>query len=98
MTEFHTLNHDQQVARLHDLARHALQHWEGEFGDIELVKYRENAVFSARRHDGQRVALRIHRNGYHCEAALRSSCNGWKRWKAPGLPCRKSSAHRMKAI
>jgi Ser/Thr protein kinase RdoA (MazF antagonist) len=57
---------------LHDLARHALQHWHGDFADIELVKYRENAVFSAWRHDGQRVALRIHRNGYHSEAALRS--------------------------
>jgi Ser/Thr protein kinase RdoA (MazF antagonist) len=72
MTEFHTLSHDQQVAKLHDLARHALQQWEGEFGEIELVKFRENAVFLARREDGQRVALRIHRNGYHCEAALRS--------------------------
>ncbi|MBV6821862.1 phosphotransferase enzyme family protein [Pseudomonas sp. PD9R] len=72
MTEFHTLNHDQQVAHLHDLARNALQHWEGDFADITLVKYRENAVFSAHRHDGQRVALRIHRNGYHSEAALRS--------------------------
>ena len=72
MTAFHTLPHDQQVAHLHDLARHALQHWDGEFAEIELVKFRENAVFSARRGDGQRVALRIHRNGYHCAAALRS--------------------------
>lgn len=72
MTDFHTLDHEQQVARLHDLARHALQHWDGRFEDIHLIKYRENAVFSARREDGQRVALRIHRNGYHCEAALRS--------------------------
>ena len=72
MTAFHTLPHDQQVAHLHDLARHALQHWDGEFAEIELVKFRENAVFSARRDDGQRVALRIHRSGYHCAAALRS--------------------------
>ncbi len=72
MTAFHTLPHDQQVAHLHELARHALQHWDGQFGEIELVKFRENAVFSARRDDGQRVALRIHRNGYHCAAALRS--------------------------
>jgi len=72
MNDFHTLSHDQQVAKLHDLARHALQHWEGTFAEVELVKFRENAVFSARREDGQRVALRIHRNGYHGEAALRS--------------------------
>lgn len=53
MTEFHTLPHDQQVTRLHELARHALQQWEGEFADIELVKFRENAVFSARRQIGR---------------------------------------------
>jgi Ser/Thr protein kinase RdoA (MazF antagonist) len=72
MSTFQTLSHEQQVARLHDLARNALQHWDGEFSQIELVKYRENAVFSAHRADGQRIALRIHRNGYHCENALRS--------------------------
>jgi Ser/Thr protein kinase RdoA (MazF antagonist) len=85
MTEFNTLSHDQQVARLHDLARHALQHWEGEFADIELVKYRENAVFSARRTDGQRVALRIHRNGYHGEAALRSELQWMEALAAAGI-------------
>jgi Ser/Thr protein kinase RdoA (MazF antagonist) len=85
MTDFHTLNHDQQVARLHDLARHALRHWDGDFSDIELVKFRENAVFSARRHDGQRVALRIHRNGYHCEAALRSELQWMEALESAGI-------------
>ncbi|MCW8278484.1 phosphotransferase [Pseudomonas sp. PCH199] len=85
MTEFHALSHDQQIARLHDLARHALQHWEGDFADIELVKFRENAVFSARRHDGQRVALRIHRNGYHCEAALRSELQWMEALESAGI-------------
>ncbi|MNZ32663.1 homoserine kinase [compost metagenome] len=72
MESFNDLSHDQQVRCLHDLARAALEHWDGAFGELELVKYRENAVFSARRNDGQRVALRIHRNGYHSPAALRS--------------------------
>ncbi|MGY3175159.1 Ser/Thr protein kinase RdoA (MazF antagonist) [Pseudomonas sp. TE12234] len=85
MTDFHALNHDQQVARLHDLARHALQHWDGQFADIELVKFRENAVFSARRHDGQRVALRIHRNGYHGEAALRSELQWMEALASAGI-------------
>ncbi|MGE8063619.1 phosphotransferase enzyme family protein [Pseudomonas sp. NPDC089569] len=85
MTELHTLNHDQQIARLHDLARHALQHWDGDFADIELVKFRENAVFSAWRQDGQRVALRIHRNGYHCEAALRSELQWMEALAAAGI-------------
>ncbi len=72
MSTLETLSHEQQLACLHELARHALSHWDGEFANIELVKYRENAVFSAHRDDGQRVALRVHRNGYHCENALRS--------------------------
>lgn len=85
MTDFHTLSHDQQVAKLHDLARHALLQWDGSFGEIELVKFRENAVFSARREDGQRVALRIHRNGYHCEAALRSELQWMEALAAAGI-------------
>ncbi|MDT4818078.1 Homoserine kinase [compost metagenome] len=72
MSQFLTLNHEQQVASLHRLALRALQQWDGEFVRVELVKYRENAVFCATRADGQRSALRIHRDGYHSEEALRS--------------------------
>lgn len=72
MSHFHTLNNVEQVARLHELANTALHHWDGQFSDLKLVKYRENAVFSAVRDDGQRVALRVHRHNYHTEAALRS--------------------------
>ena len=72
MSQFLTLNHEQQVAGLHRLALRALQQWDGEFVRVELVKYRENAVFCATRADGQCSALRIHRDGYHSEEALRS--------------------------
>lgn len=72
MSHFHQLSGDEQIARLHDLASTALRQWDGQFSDIALIKYRENAVFSARRDDGQRVALRVHRHNYHSEAALRS--------------------------
>ncbi|MBM7062919.1 phosphotransferase [Pseudomonas sp. UL073] len=85
MSEFHSLSHDQQVAKLHELAQRALQHWDGEFQTVELVKYRENAVFSAWRADGQRVALRIHRNGYHSEAALRSELQWMEALGAHGI-------------
>ncbi len=98
MTDFHTLSHDQQVAKLHDLARHALQQWDGAFAEIELVKFRENAVFSARRED---LA-----NGSPCASTATAitakrrcvrSCNGWKRWPRPALPCRRSSARKTSA-
>ncbi|GAB7006756.1 phosphotransferase [Nocardioides sp. AN3] len=76
--DFDTLPVDDQVARLTRMAQAAGDHWEGGFSDVELVKYRENAVFSARRPGGERVAVRIHRHGYHSDAALRSEL-AWMR-------------------
>lgn len=54
------------------LARHALEHWGVRDGEPELLKYRENAVFRVRLPNGRPAALRIHRLGYHTDAALRS--------------------------
>lgn len=59
-------------AQLYAFARSALSLWGGNFSDLKLIKYRENAVFSVRRADRSRVALRIHRHGYHSEGAVRS--------------------------
>jgi Ser/Thr protein kinase RdoA (MazF antagonist) len=70
--DFYGLSDDEQAVRLTRLAVAAGEHWDGGFTDIELVKYRENAVFSARRPDGMRVAVRVHRHGYHSDASLRS--------------------------
>ena len=39
---------------------------------LALLKFRENAVFSATCPDGRRFALRLHRPGYHSDAALES--------------------------
>ncbi len=72
MTDFYALSDADQADRLAELARIALTRWPGSFDDFRLIKYRENAVFSARRDDGERVAVRVHRHGYHCDAALRS--------------------------
>ncbi|WP_232476069.1 phosphotransferase enzyme family protein [Flavisphingomonas formosensis] len=69
---FYALAPDAQADRLRGLALKALDRWHGQFRDVNLVKYRENAVFSAYRDDGVRVALRIHRHGYHSDAALAS--------------------------
>jgi len=62
----------QQLAGLETLAWQALQHWEGEFVRLSLIKFRENAVFCAHRADGVKCALRVHRAGYHSRQALNS--------------------------
>lgn len=85
MTDFSHLDHDQQVARLHALAQDALNHWEGDFVGLELIKYRENAVFCATRSDGTRSALRVHRDGYHTEAELRSELTWMEQLAAGGI-------------
>ena len=72
MTDFYALSDADQAVLLTDLATAALAKWDGEFSTPELIKYRENAVFSAYRSDGTRVALRVHRHAYHSDAALRS--------------------------
>lgn len=69
-TGFYTLTVKQQEQCMHALAEAALQQWSGAFTNLSLVKYRENAVFSAYRNDGQRVALRVHRYGYHSDSEL----------------------------
>jgi len=53
-------------------ARKALAAWDLPDQQPELLKYRENAVFAVRLGDGGKAALRLHRPGYHSEAALRS--------------------------
>lgn len=55
-----------------ELARRALEYWGVRDGEPELLKYRENAVFRVSLADGRPAALRIHRLGYHTDAALRS--------------------------
>src|SRR5262245_53937177 len=70
--DFYTLSDEEQAARLTLLARAAAAHWDGGFTDVTLVKYRENAVFSAVRPDGERIAIGIHRHDYHTDAALDS--------------------------
>ncbi len=85
MTDFYSLSDDDQALRLAELARVALKRWPGRYDDIRLVKYRENAVFSAHRDDGVRVAVRVHRHGYHCDAALRSELSWMQALAAEGV-------------
>lgn len=72
MTDFYRLRVDDQVGLLRDLAATALAQWQLEPAALALIKYRENAVFRVDTTSGERYALRIHRHGYHSDAALRS--------------------------
>jgi len=53
------------------VARTALHHWNLDAAELALLKYRENAVFKVTK-GGRKFALRVHRPGYHSDAALRS--------------------------
>lgn len=85
MNNFYALSDADQAEALGGLARAALDQWDGNFSDVRLVKYRENAVFSARRDDGSKVALRIHRHGYHSDAALRSELHWMRELERNGI-------------
>ncbi len=71
MTDFFEVDPEQQAERLRAAGSKALRHWGIAHPELELIKYRENAVFGVR-YDGQRRALRIHRYGYHSDSQLRS--------------------------
>ncbi|MDY0745215.1 phosphotransferase [Paucibacter sp. R3-3] len=55
-----------------DLAQLALALWDLDVSGLHLIKQRENAVFRVELAGGGRKALRVHRAGYHSDAALRS--------------------------
>jgi Ser/Thr protein kinase RdoA (MazF antagonist) len=52
------------------LAAEAAAHWGGKV--VQLIRNRENAVFEMLLPNGDRAALRLHRQGYQPEAAIRS--------------------------
>ncbi|UTW01872.1 phosphotransferase [Amphritea atlantica] len=72
MNRFYEISPAQQCERLQQLAQKALCHWQLDARSIELIKYRENAVFEVVTTAGVRYALRMHRPGYHSDTALRS--------------------------
>ena len=61
------------MASLASLATQSLECWDIEEAGIELLKYRENAVFAITDlATKQRYAMRVHRAGYHSDEQLRS--------------------------
>lgn len=48
------------------------EQWNLQPVSVEPIKVRENAVFAVRLRDGNKVVARVHRRGYHSDAALGS--------------------------
>jgi Ser/Thr protein kinase RdoA (MazF antagonist) len=67
-----------QTALLQELATLVAARWPVEPASIQPIKVRENAVFALLLRDGTKVVLRVHRCGYHSDAALHSECT-WMR-------------------
>jgi Ser/Thr protein kinase RdoA (MazF antagonist) len=67
-----------QVERLTALARAALPAWGMDGARLELIKYRENAVFAVTAPGGGRRVLRVHRPRYRSDAMIRSEA-AWMR-------------------
>lgn len=60
------------LREMQGLAERALERWALDVIRIEAIKVRENAVFRLDLAGGRRAVLRIHRHGYHSNAALES--------------------------
>jgi acetylornithine/succinyldiaminopimelate/putrescine aminotransferase/Ser/Thr protein kinase RdoA (MazF antagonist) len=61
-----------QLEAIDRVARRALESWQLADADLELVKHRENTVYRVQTRDGRVFALRVHQDGLHSDAALRS--------------------------
>ena len=73
MSDFERLSHAEQLAVLLDLAEAATGHYALPAGlMVRLINLSENATYAVQAPDGQRWALRIHRDGYHSKAAIAS--------------------------
>ncbi len=70
--DFYQLDDAGQSEAMGTLAAAALEQWGLQGSALELIKYRENAVFKVLTPKGERYALRIHRHAYHSDDELRS--------------------------
>jgi len=60
------------IEHFRTLAKNALLAWNISDAELTLIKHRENAVFKVVTENGDKFAMRIHRLGYHSDAALQS--------------------------
>jgi Ser/Thr protein kinase RdoA (MazF antagonist) len=73
------------LGRMTQLADRALGHWDLAGSRLELMKHRENVVFRVSSPDGTPYAMRVHRLGYHSDAALRSELQWLESLRAAGV-------------
>jgi Ser/Thr protein kinase RdoA (MazF antagonist) len=62
----------EQLALLQELALQSLSYWGLSCKSLSLIKHRENAVYKLLTQDNELFAVRVHRSGYHSDAALNS--------------------------
>jgi Ser/Thr protein kinase RdoA (MazF antagonist) len=75
--DFDSLNHEQQLPVLLELAQAATALYALPNGlQVKLINLSENATYKVEAPDGQCWALRIHRDGYHSKTAIASEL-GW---------------------
>ncbi len=73
MSDFDTLSHSQQLPILLELAEHATALYDlPQQLSVKLINLSENATYKVEAADGQRWALRVHRDGYHSRTAIAS--------------------------
>lgn len=75
--KYFSLTPDQQLELLTQAAHASLSHWSLDGVQLELIKFRENAVFAVITAD-KKLALRVHRLGYHSNQSLQSELE-WMR-------------------
>ncbi|MDE0390659.1 MAG: phosphotransferase [Rhodospirillales bacterium] len=85
MTDFYRLPLAERAERLQALATVALARWGVRDCEPEILKVRENAVFRVRTAEGDAAVLRVHRHGYHSDAALRSELAWLEALNADGI-------------
>jgi Ser/Thr protein kinase RdoA (MazF antagonist) len=74
-----------RLAVLQLLALSALRCWGMEAREIRLLKMRENAVFKVVDKRGEAFAMRVHRQGYHADDALRSELRWMTELRCEGI-------------
>lgn len=73
MDEFDALPHEEQLRRLAAVAQSTLGRYDLPSGStVEMINLSENATYRVDAPDGNRWALRVHRDGYHTRAAIAS--------------------------
>ncbi|MFO1088803.1 MAG: phosphotransferase [Hyphomicrobiales bacterium] len=84
--DFDTLPHEEKLRHLAELARSALPLY-GIAPDVpvEMVNLSENATYRVESEDGRAMALRVHRDGYHSEAAIRSELAWLQALRSEGI-------------